>query len=227
MDSRKIRKRGISGWMLGRKAAGFQELSQSPTTPEGSSHSDTPFGDRAEKTSVRTQITGAHSATIMSLATWKSESCNYLISGGGDNIVKIWNLSTLELVYNLTGHTNWIRCVASSRDGVSNPIVVSASADKSLIVWDLLSGIIIRTLFGHNLIVSTVAICHDSAYPVIVSGSWDKSIKIWDIETGDMLRTIEAHNSPISCISISGGALPVIISGSEDDVLKVLLIIDS
>jgi WD40 repeat protein len=49
---------------------------------------------------------------------------------------------------------------------------------NSLQIWDVVTGNIIKTLFGHTG--GVCSLCYSSDGKRIVSGSWDKTIKIWD-----------------------------------------------
>ena len=60
---------------------------------------------------------------------------------------------------------------------------VSASADKTLKVWDLESGAELRTLAGHSDWVNGVAVTADGRRAV--SASDDNTLKVWDLESGE------------------------------------------
>jgi WD40 repeat protein len=59
--------------------------------------------------------------------------CNYLLSASGDNRIYLWNLTSLSLVGNLTGHTAIVRLLEATPNG----LVLSASLDNSIRLWDL------------------------------------------------------------------------------------------
>jgi len=67
---------------------------------------------------------------------------------------------------------------------------VSASSDKTLKVWDVPSGLELRTLRGHRNFVNSVVVSEDGRHAI--SASWDKTLKVWDLETGRDLRTWKA-----------------------------------
>ncbi len=59
---------------------------------------------------------------------------NYVLSGGEDQTLKVWNLNTTKSLCTLTGHTDTITSVAVSKDG---KILLSASSDKTLKQWQV------------------------------------------------------------------------------------------
>ena len=62
------------------------------------------------------------------------------------------------------------------------PSVVSGSDDKTVRVWDAVTGEVISTLTGHSDRVWSVSFSPDGSR--IVSGSWDKTVRVWDAVTG-------------------------------------------
>src|SRR5262249_37885711 len=60
----------------------------------------------------------------------------------------------------LKGHDDTIRCVAFSLDG---KLIATASADKTIIIWDRTSGNSSTVLTGHSADVNSVAFSNDGA----------------------------------------------------------------
>jgi len=75
--------------------------------------------------------------------------------------------------------------------------IVSASTDKTIKIWDLISGQERRTLQGHTKDVCAVDITADGKY--IVSASWDKTIKVWDLQSGKEITTFTGEASFYCC----------------------------
>jgi WD40 repeat protein len=73
------------------------------------------------------------------------------------------------------GHTNGVRSVAISIDGTK---IVSGSKDKTITVWNAVTGSVIATWEGHTNGVRSVAISNDGTK--IVSGSDDNTVIVWD-----------------------------------------------
>lgn len=69
----------------------------------------------------------------------------------------------------------------------SAPILISASLDKTLRVWDTNTGLCGAILRGHTDCVRSVQ-ADDGK---IVSGSMDKTIRIWNLKTSECVRVIE------------------------------------
>ena len=138
-----------------------------------------------------------------------------IISGSGDNTVKIWNTETGQELYTLKGHTKPIKSVAVSPDDTK---IVSASADQTLRVWDLKTRQTRFVLKGHTHEVKAVAITPDSHYAL--SASEDHTLKLWDLETGQERLTLLGHSDRVEAIAITPDGEKAI-SGSGDNTVKV------
>jgi WD40 repeat protein len=68
---------------------------------------------------------------------------------------------------------------------------VSESKDKTLRLWDAVTGAHQKILEGHTHRVVSVAFSPDGTH--IVSGSDDKTLRLWDAMSGVQLRTFEGN----------------------------------
>lgn len=97
-------------------------------------------------------------------------------------------------------------------------LLVSASDDKTLKIWELVSGKSLKTLKGHS---NYVFCCNFNPQSnLIVSGSFDESVRIWDVRTGKCLKTLPAHSDPVSAVHFNrDGSL--IVSSSYDGLCRI------
>ena len=85
-----------------------------------------------------------------------------------------------------SGHCGTVKSVTFSLDGV---FLASGSCDKTIKLWDVQTGGIIRNFSGHKNWVHSVSLSADSA--MIASGSADNTICLWDTKTGECKNIIE------------------------------------
>jgi F-box/WD-40 domain protein MET30 len=111
----------------------------------------------------------------------------------------------------LSGHTDGVMCVQFC-DG-SN-ILMTGSYDKTVRIWHLETGELIRTLEGHTRCVR--ALQFDEAK--LVTGSMDQTLKIWNWQTGKLIRTLEGHTGGVLSLHFNSRLMA---SGSTDHTIRV------
>lgn len=115
----------------------------------------------------------------------------------------------------LNGHSAGIWCVSITPDGQT---AISGSLDRTLKVWDLVTGMCRTTLAGHIANVLTVTITPDGQ--TVVTGSEDMTLKVWDLVTGMCRANLEGHTHYVRCVAVTPDGQTAI-SGSWDKTLKV------
>lgn len=97
-------------------------------------------------------------------------------------------------------------------------LLVSASEDATIKVWDYETGDHEKTLKGHTNSVQDIAF--DSHGKLLISSSADLTIKIWDFSSYECLRTLHGHDHNVSSVSF----MPTgdqIVSCSRDKTIKI------
>ncbi|KAE9385621.1 hypothetical protein BT96DRAFT_574609 [Gymnopus androsaceus JB14] len=138
-----------------------------------------------------------------------------IVSGSGDQSVRIWDASTGKEMHKLEGHTDQVTSVAFSPDGTQ---IVSGSGDQSFRIWDASTGKEMHKLEGHTDWVTSVAFSPDGTQ--IVSGSGDQSVRIWDASTGKEMHKLEGHTHWVTSVAFSPDGTQIV-SGSGDQSVRI------
>lgn len=159
-----------------------------------------------------------------------------LASCSNDQTARVWVASTKECKAELRGHEHVLECVEWAPDvalphiaeacglekpktGSLGPFVITGSRDKTIKLWDALTGACLLTLLGHDNWVRGL-IFHPGGGKVIVSCSDDKTIRIWDYKNRRCQKTLEAHTHFVTNIDFHKSS-PYVATGSVDQIVKV------
>ena len=77
--------------------------------------------------------------------------------------------------------------VTFSTDGKT---LALASRDKTVQLWDVASGTLLKTLAGHSSFVNAVAFAPDGR--TLASGGNDQTVRLWNAETGRELMQLDS-----------------------------------
>ncbi|TAE60437.1 MAG: serine/threonine protein kinase [Nostocales cyanobacterium] len=117
------------------------------------------------------------------------------------------------LINTLTTHDD-VNSVAISSDG--NTLV--GSDDKTIKIWNLVTGELKSTLTGHSDWVLSLAITPDGK--TLVSGDYDETIKIWDLAKGELKSTLTGYSNLVDSVAISPDGKTVV-GGSYDETIRI------
>jgi predicted NACHT family NTPase len=96
-------------------------------------------------------------------------------------------------------------------------LLITAHNDKTIRIWDRVSGRELQRLTGHQGSVRTLALSGDGRW--LYSGSSDRTIKEWDLADGSCRRTLTGHQGSVQTIALSGDGC-WLYSGSRDKTIK-------
>jgi len=156
-----------------------------------------------------------------------------IVSASDDGAVTVWEAQSGRMQYTLEkldvlderlgrkrividGHTNAVNgCDISS---AASKLIVSASADYTLKIWDPDSRDVSCTLVDHSNTVRDC--CFSPNGRRIVSASSDHTLKVWTTDLRKPLHTLKDHSGPVNSCAY-GNSGKWIISASSDGTLKV------
>jgi F-box/WD-40 domain protein MET30 len=140
---------------------------------------------------------------------WKHVYCERLV------VERNWRKGK-PIVRSFKGHENGVMCLQAHHNlhKPSYPVLITGSYDKTVKVWNLDTGEVIRTMKGHTRVVR--ALQFDQV--MLVTGSSDRTLRIWNWRTGECLRVLEGHEDGVICLNYDRNTLA---SGSADHTIKV------
>jgi WD40 repeat protein len=147
-----------------------------------------------------------HAGHVLSLAV--SGDGKWLVSGGEEGAIILWDTETGERKRTLEGHSHGVFGLAISPD---DRWFVSAGQSE-LKIWDAETGLVKSTLKGS---VRSVAISADCKRIV---GAGPAGLTFWDVETGLEKLTFPAHAGRVLSVAISEDE---VITGGADATAKV------
>lgn len=90
----------------------------------------------------------------------------------------------------LTGHLDSVTSITISNDG---QFLASGSQDKTIKLWNLRTGELLRSFYGHSSAIESIAISPDRH--ILISGSEHDGIKVWNLSTGEVLCSFSQDSS--------------------------------
>ncbi len=120
------------------------------------------------------RVLGGHEKPVITIAF--SPDGRLLASGGWEDTILLWDVSSGTKLKRLAGHERGVRSVAFSPDG---QLLASGSGDMTIRLWEVSSGEELRRLGGHERSAFSVAFSPDGR--LLASGSIDKTIRPWKV----------------------------------------------
>lgn len=109
-----------------------------------------------------------------------SKDSKMLVSGSGDNTLKIWDPMTGRCLHTLVGHHGSIQTVSWSYD---SKLIASGSYDGTIRIWDAITGQCLHVLVGHQREIGLVKFAHGSEK--MVSVCTEPDFRVWDSTNGE------------------------------------------
>jgi WD40 repeat protein len=133
-----------------------------------------------------------------------------VLTGGGDNMARLWDAATGSLLRTFEGHTAGVYSVAYSPEGTK---VLTGSADTTARLWDAVTGALLRSFEGHTATVWAVAFSPDGTK--VLTGGFEGTARLWDTATGALIRPFEGHTLGVASVAFSPDGTKVL-TGSFD-----------
>jgi WD40 repeat protein len=139
----------------------------------------------------------------------------------GDHQARVWRLARNEFtnVFTLSGHAGPVLAIAFSPTART---VVTASADRSIKVWSVDDGRLLRTFAYHLEAVNALAFrpvsnnrAGETPPCFCASGSDDRTVRVWQPEIGRMVRIIRQHKGSVFAVAFTQDGKNLFSAGKE------------
>ena len=130
-----------------------------------------------------------------------------LASCSSDLTIKLWDPSDeYKNTRTLPGHDHSISAVRFVPSGVagaplSGNLLISASRDKTLRLWDVTTGYCLKTIKGHTDWVRAVTATIDGRW--LLSAGNDQIPRLWDANSGECKISFLGHEHVVECVAFA------------------------
>jgi len=130
-------------------------------------------------------IDNCHGGGVTSLAL--SHNLKFLVSGGEEGEVRVWEIRTREMFVSLKQHTAAVTAIQIFADDAQ---VLSASRDRTIYLWDLHSQARTQALYQRMGGINGIALLPDQTQ--VLSVGQEKRASFWDVR----------QSSPVSALDL-------------------------
>ena len=157
-------------------------------------------------------IPNAHRGGVTALVL--SSNQRFVISGGQEGEVRVWELRSRELVSHLKEHTMMVTCIALFDDDVH---ALTCSRDRSFLCWDLRREKRISNQTQRMGGMNAIALSRDQTQVMTVGQ--ERKITYWDLREANPVQVAD-HEGEARCIAVSYTG-QFIATGSNDQLVRL------
>jgi len=143
------------------------------------------------------------------VALWVSPEV--LISGGGDDTIRVWDLRSMKQVKNIS-----LKSFTNMEITVDGKYLVT-SGGKDVSFWDLQKFDKSKD-FSLTVDVSSASLSPDGS--TLVVGSTDLTVRTYEYGSGKELEILKGHHGPVHCVAFAPDGASFA-SGSEDGTIRL------
>lgn len=130
-------------------------------------------------------VRAAHAGPVYTLGF--NRTGQYVLSGGHDRQIRLWNSTTRSLVQTYKMHAHEVRDVQVTADSAR---FASGGGDRTVYLWDVRTSKATSRFTGHVAAVNSLKFAGGNN-AVLASASHDGTVKLWDLRNNNTSRPIQ------------------------------------
>ncbi len=160
-------------------------------------------------------VQAGHSKNILSSAV--SDDERFILTGGADNAMKLWERSTGREIRSFYGHNGGVSDIAIvNGDNSEDRYALSSSRkDKAVILWNLNNGKK-EKIFPHQHNIRAISVSPDNTF--FLSAGDHSLISFWDLKTYNLVRTYNGPEGGINSLDLSKDGWRLALGGKRGEV---------
>ncbi|TFI51141.1 hypothetical protein BLD44_027820 [Mastigocladus laminosus UU774] len=133
-----------------------------------------------------------------------------LASAGADHRIKLWDISTGQVIKTLQGHSYGISSIVFSAD---SQILISKDVGQTIKLWNIQTGQCFKTFQGYSGGVWSIALSPDGQ--TIIGSGEDQMVKLWNIRSSKCLKVFKGHNNWVMSVAFSPDGQTIASCGAD------------
>jgi WD40 repeat protein len=146
-------------------------------------------------------------------------------AGGGNFDINIIDCATSVSLAQLEGHTDQVSALAAASNSFALSSIFSASADGTVLLWDLRSRSCARRFGPFTAAVTSIA--YDNTSGLLAVGMQTGAIEVMDIASGERVHRVTGHTAEVRSLDFGPAHHSgLLLSGSYDGRVAVSQVLD-
>jgi Caspase domain/WD domain, G-beta repeat len=143
-------------------------------------------------------------------------------TGSVDKKIRLWDVSTGELLRELTGHAQFVNEIQFSPEG---RVLASVSDDRTIRLWNVTDGKLIQKITGPWGYVENIEFNSDGT--MLLSGSSEKLFRLWNVLTGKTLQKLAGAWEKALILKASFRKNQILIAGNLENNKREIYVWDA
>ena len=139
-----------------------------------------------------------------------SRNNNWMVSGGKDSTIVLWDLINRKMIRSLKHHNGMVTAVQFTPD---SKYLVSGGTDNIVFIYCTKEDKIIHSFSDHKDDVTSIDICPNGR--LLATAGGDKSIYIYDMNNYRMLTTLSGHKNWVRDVSFNNDGTRLFSCGDD------------